>query len=37
MGMMTGDYNLLHELNGEKEDWKIKANHTAMGCIQSQE
>ena len=34
---IASKYSKKKKKNGEKEDWKIKANHMAMGCIQSQE
>ncbi|XP_075658745.1 TMV resistance protein N-like [Castanea sativa] len=30
VGKMKGDYGLLHELNGNKENWKIKARVTRL-------
>nr|POE66483.1 replication protein a 70 kda dna-binding subunit b [Quercus suber] len=30
IGKMKGDYSLLHELNGNKENWKIKARVTRL-------
>ena len=34
---IASKYSKKKKKNGEKEDWKIKANHMAMGCIHSQE